>query len=218
MLKALAVITCYNYFMEPNPAPPPITPSGGQNNNYEFIMNPPGKAKKSLIPRGETAKQRLLIALAGGGVLLIVIILGISTLLGGKNNADSLLDIAQRQAEIIRVSELGYTKADSLVVRNLAITTKLTIQTSQKQTVERLNKLGVKVKDKDLALKKDSQTDQTLTTAGLNNTFDKTFTEIILSSLNDYRAEVKKLFSSTTNQTEKQLLAASYDGTGLLLE
>ncbi|HLB66465.1 MAG TPA: hypothetical protein VJJ78_02645, partial [Candidatus Saccharimonadales bacterium] len=62
------------------------------------------------------------------------------------------------------------------------------------------------------------QTDQTLTTAGLNNTFDKTFTEIILSSLNDYRAEVKKLFSSTTNQTEKQLLAASYDGTGLLLE
>ena len=204
--------------MEPSPTPPPFPIPQGEHSNYDFIFNPPGKRKKSIIPSGNSPKQRLLIAIAGGGILLIVIILGVSMLFGGKNNADALLDIAQRQAEIIRVSELGFLKAKGSEARNLAITTKLTLQTSETQTLDRLKKLHKKANDKTLALKKNAQTDQNLTDASLNNKFDTTFIEIMRSSLSDYQKAVKELYDTTGSKTEKQILAASYDGVTLLIK
>ncbi len=202
--------------MEPSPTPPPFIPNGKQN-NYDFILNPLPKKKKGLIPKGETAKQRILIVVIGGGLLLIIVILGISVLFGGKTNADALIDLAQRQTEIIRVSELGLQKAKAPEARNLAINSKLTVQTSANLTVERLQKLGQKPKEKDLILKKNTQTDQALTDAGLNNKFDSTFVETLRSLLTDYRLTVKKLYDTTSNQTEKQFLAASFDGVTLLI-
>lgn len=202
--------------MEPSPTPPPFIPNGKQN-NYDFILNPPPKKKKSLIPKGETAKQRILIAAAGGGLLLIVIVLGISVLFGGKTNADALIDLAQRQTEIIRVSELGLQKAKAPEARNLAINSKLTVQTSTNLTLDRLKKLGQKASEKTLALKKNANTDQTLTDAGLNNKFDSTFVKTLRSLLTDYRLTVKKLYDTTSSQTEKQFLAASFDGVTLLI-
>ena len=205
--------------MEPSPTPPPFIPSGNKNNqnNYDFIFNPPAKKKKGLLPGSNTPKERLLMAAVGGGVLLIILLLVIGMLFSGKSSTEALLDIAQRQTEIIRVSDLGLKKAKTSDARNLAINTKLTVQTSANFTLDRLEKLGEKIKPKTLALKTNTQTDQVLTNAGLNNKFDSTFVETLRSILTEYRQAVKKLYDTTSSQTEKQILAASFEGVTLLI-
>jgi len=68
-----------------------------------------------------------------------------------------------------------------------------------------------------LSQKKNTKTDQQLEAAAVNNKFDETFVQIIQSSLTTYRTAVKKAFDTTKNKTEKQFLASSYNGTGILI-
>ncbi len=194
----------------------PEQPAG--QNNYDFILNPEAKKKKTPLLAGNNPKQRILIIAAVGGVLLIVFFIFMSVVFGGKNSADSLLDLAQKQTEIIRVSDLGFRKAKSGVAKNLALNTKLTMQSSLNSTTERLAKLGTKPKPKTLALQKNIRTDQTLTTAGLNNKFDTTLVETIQKLLNDYRAALKTTYDASNSQADKQLLNSSYQAVSLLLE
>lgn len=199
------------------PAPPPMPLPASPSGHYDFILNPPSTKKKHLLPTSNSPKQRILIAVAFGGVMLIVLILVIGMLFGSKNNSATLIDLAAQQSEIIRVSDIGANKAKTPAAKNLAITTKLSLQTTQNQTLDHLKKLKNTVGTKELAQKKNTKTDQQLDAAAVNNKFDEIFIQIIRSSLSDYRTAVKKLYDTTSSKTEKQFLASSYNGAGILI-
>jgi hypothetical protein len=197
--------------------PPPITVSPSGQPNYDFIMNPETKKRKGLFPGGNSPKQRLLMVAIGGGILLVVIFMFLSLLFGGGNeDVTALVSITQEQEELIRVSDIGVQKSKTPATQNLAITTKLTIQTSQNQTLERLKKLGRNIKPKDLTLKKDSKTDETLDAAALSNRFDETFVQLLKNNLITYQASVRAAYDVSKSTPTRQVLGISYDSAGIL--
>lgn len=201
--------------MQPNapPAPPPAPLPNGNASNYDFIMNSP-QPKKGF----GSMKQRLLIVLVGGLVLLTIIIVVFAMLSGsGGSSVDNLTSLAQQQTEIARIADIGVQKSTSDATKNLAYTTKLSLLSSQQQTVAFLAKKGKKLNEKTLALKKNSTTDQRLSDAESNNTFDETFTKLLNDELTSYRTAVQAEFKTSTNNAERLILQDSFNGTSLLI-
>jgi hypothetical protein len=55
-----------------SPAPPPVTPTGNGQPQYDFIFNDNKPSKKSLLPANMSKKGRLLII--GASVLLLIML------------------------------------------------------------------------------------------------------------------------------------------------
>ena len=167
---------------------------------------------------GGSLKKRLFIV--GGGVTLLIIIAIVFFSVisgGGKGATQQLVEIAQEQTEIIRVADIGVTKAKGPTAKNLAITIKYSITTAQNDLLVVLEKLGSKPGAKILVLKKNANTDKVLDAAAANNNFDETFTETMKSELVAYQVDLKKAYDAASSQTTKQVLADSYNGAGVLI-
>ena len=147
-----------------------------------------------------------------GGVLLILIVL-VFALLSGGNKSPGLLEIAQTQQELIRVSEIGVQKAGSQNARNLAVSTDFTIRSSQKDMLSRLKKVKPKVLD----IKQNKKTDDLLTEAALNNRFDETFEKVIQQQLVEYQKLLKSTYDGTSNQKLQNILNGDFTSAGLLI-
>ncbi len=202
--------------MQPNApnARPPIAPS-----DYDFILNHgANKPKPSLLPGfGGSKKQRLLVMGLGGAILLMLIILGYSLLFGGNKN-QTVLEVAQSQQELIRVSTLGADKTTrGSAARALATTTELTLISNQKEVIAQLKKHGQKTNTKNLAVKKNAQTDAALQEAALNNRYDEVFTQLLQKQLVEYQKLLKTAYGSTSNQTLQNLLNSEFAQAGLLI-
>jgi hypothetical protein len=160
--------------------------------------------------------QRILVAAIGGGILLITIIVVMSLLFGGSGSP-TLLKVAQAQTELIRVSQLGSQKATSPSARALAVTTLLSVETAQKETVDKLKEQGQKTNDKLLGETKNSQTDAALTAAAQNNRYDETFRQIMESQLAEYQNLLQTAFNESKGASLKQTLSSHYSQAGLLI-
>lgn len=202
------------------PAPPPYSPppEGGSNPYDFFLNNNPTPKKRLSVGGGKSVKQRILIIVGGGAFLLTIIIISFSLLFGGTDKSTSqFISLAQQQTEIMRIADIGITKARDNSGKNLAINVKLSFTTAKLQTTDILKKHGAKVGEKELAAKKNSQNDQALEAAAVNNSFDVTFTKIIGESLAAYQADLKKTYDITTSKTEKQFLEGNYKSVGFLV-
>jgi hypothetical protein len=198
------------------PAQPAANPSdaGGQQNPYDFILKDAPKPKRNLLGGG-SFKSRLLIIAGGGLLLLVLAIVFISVLSSGNKGVNQqLLELAQEQTEIMRVSEIGIEKARSADTKNLATTIKYSVTSSRNDVLSIINK---KSTDKALTLKKNSSTDQTLDTAATNNNFDAVFTETMSNTLKTYQANVRTIYNATGNQKTKQTLSDTYNSAGVLI-
>ncbi len=197
--------------MQQNPSSP---------SDYDFILNHNPAPKRSIIPgAGSSLKQRILFVVIGGGVLLILIVLVASLLSGaGKEKGQRLLQIAQAQNELIRVSTLGVTKATSSNARALAITTQLSMETAQKDVLSQMQKQGQNTNPTTLAATKDSKTDDALAAAAQNNRYDETFLQIMHTSLTDYQNLLKTAFDESSSKSMQTLLNNEYLGAGLLID
>ena len=197
------------------------TPQPGQ---YDFFMNTPAPKKQPLFggagggSNGSKSK-RLLIVVGGGGLLLIVLIMFLSLLSGGNKRGDLLLGLAQQQAELIRVTDLAKAEpaARSTATQLLAVNTGVSIKSSHVETLALLKTAGVKSAEKKLGLKQNPKTDERLTAAAQDNTYDQVFEEIVKTQLEAYQSTAKTLYQSATSQNEKQLLDEAYTGAALLL-
>ncbi len=205
-------------FMSEFPAQPPVAPSEGHHPDYEFIMNPGAPKKKGMLAAGGSTGQRVMIVIGLVVFLLIIFVLFLSFLSGGKDSSQKLLGLAQEQTEMLRISDVGIIKARESTAKDLAVDTRLTIQTDHNNTVDRLSKLGKKANAKELGLKRSSQTDQALDSAAINNKFDEEFIKIIQAQLTAYRTNLKDAFDSTSSKVEKEFLEAGYASTNLLLK
>lgn len=219
--------------MDPNQQPlPPSQPAGPQAtppsgdfnaNQYDFIMNPGQKPKRSLLPGG---KQKWII-LAAGGLIVVMVVMILGTLLfgggGGNSSSDQLLKVVKQQREIIRVSENGMNKAGGTEAKKLAGTTKLVVTTDNADLLSYLQRQKVKVDSKQLAStpsEKSAQakTDNELETAELNGRFDEVFLRIMTSLLEEYQKALASAHNTSENKNTKELLTKQSDNVPLLLD
>jgi hypothetical protein len=202
----------------PAPAPPPVDLPSASQTPYDFIMQSQN-SNKSKFGTGGSPKSRFIFLAIVGGVLfsLIIIVIAIVTS-SGKSGTQSLISLAQEQNEIIRVSDIGVSKARTADAKNLAAITAYSFRSTQADTLALLAKQGHKLKTKDLALKQNSATDSELNTADLNNRFDETFKKLLATSLATYQQDVKHIYDTTSSKSEKTVLSTSYNGVSLLVD
>lgn len=196
----------------------PGQPQSPQN-PYDFIMNPGQGPKKPWLPLslgGKSRKARLAILLGGALAALVLLLFLFSLFTGGNDISKQLLGLTQEQAEIIRVSAIAKDKARKTDTLNFAISTNVSVASSQQQFLAVVKK-DQKVDSKILDIKKNTQTDQKLTSAALNNNFDEVFMEEMQKELASYQRNLREAFNATSSSKTKQLLQSAYNGVDTLL-
>lgn len=163
-------------------------------------------------------KKRILVVAVLVFVLITAAIV-VSALISNasKGKTETLLKVAQQQAELIRVAELGSAKAKGPVAQNLAITTKLSLLTDQKSLTTYIGKQGLKTTPALLAGGKDSKTDTQLTNAEQTNRFDEVFLDIMQRDLAEYQSSLQKAFNETEGKSGKEVLTNAFNNTKLLV-
>lgn len=192
-----------------------MPPYQQQNQNpYDFILNA-GQGPQ----RGGPSKAKRILIVAVLGMLLLTIGIVVMGLLSsaGKEGRQTLLSIAQQQEELVRVADMGTQKARSPIAQNLAITTKLSIASAQKDLLDYMRAQGIKTGPKELALGKNSKTDDELTAAEQNNRYDEALTATLQKQLNAYQNSLRKAHSEAAGKSGKELLSTAYNHAGLLL-
>ncbi len=216
----------------PPPVGPPIQPSGAPSGDgtpppdYGFITQPPKPPRRSLglpsLPSNGPPFLRIAIVLGGLLVLLILFVI-IKSLLSGGGNTQALTTVAQDQQEMIHILTNGTTASTqqqavlSSADQNFAATAQLSLTSAQNQLIVYLKNNGKKVSTKTLNLKVSPATDQQLTTAASNSTYDTTFRQVMQSKLTNYEAALKAAYKQTKGRKGRQLLSNEYNGAQLLL-
>lgn len=190
-----------------------------QQNQYDFIMNgSPKPPRNPLLGTGLGARIAVI-----AGLLIIIIIIGavINSFLtkGDRVQTDRLVEIAQTQTEIIRVSSLAKDKAKDINTLNLAVSTRLSVESSHQEVKASLAARGVKGKslNKKLAASKNPKTDAALDEATKNSRFDETFLTIINKQLTDYQKLLQAAYPGSKTK-ERSVLTASYENAGRLVK
>ncbi len=201
----------------PAPGPPPINPNQNGGSQYSFITDPYKPVKRSLFSFGSTKKSRILLVV--GGLVGLAMIGGlIALVIGGLDSAakQDWLTLAQKQQELIRISDEGSKKAQNRDTKNLATTTKIALESSQAGVNSLAKKNGAAINSKTLALGKDAKTDAALKTAEQTNQFDSAFQKILQTELNEYQAILKKLYENTNSNSTKTGLTNAYNNAQIL--
>jgi len=190
-----------------------------EQSQYDFIMNPGKPPKKPLVPTlGDGAPMtRRILFVVGGGLVLIAVLWVVSTILFGGDNNAGITKIVQQEEEIARVATEG-TEASRADIRGAATNTQLSLNSQQQEWLLFLAEGGTEVGEEQQKLLQNAGTDQQLETARANNTFDKTFLDVMRSYLTDYASTLQTTFNATSNVTEQALLKSHFDQTQLLLE
>lgn len=198
--------------------PPSVTGHPTGHNPYEFIVNP-NTPKKGLGLFGGNDFIKKIIFLVGGAVVLMVVAATILSALGPKTDSTtSLISIAQRQQEIIRVASIGSGQATGPTASNFTTNVALSVTSNQNDVLTYLGSKGTKLNAKKLALDRNTQTDKLLADATAASTFDSVVTQTLTSQLTTYQTSLRTAYKQTSSQKTKQLLQNCYNATTLLLE
>ncbi|MBP7857985.1 hypothetical protein KA016_02885 [Candidatus Saccharibacteria bacterium] len=193
-------------------APTPGTPQ----NPYDFIVNPQVDSKKSKLGNGNNA-MRILLVVGGIVTVLIVIAFVFVTIFSKSTPSPSLTAIVQQQQEIIRIATQGEQQAGTDTTKNLAYNIDLSVGTSQSQLKSYLAKHNVKITAKELALKKDPNTDKLLMNAKATSTYESALQKVFASQLQTYISDLQKAYDDTSSKTLRTVLADSYKAGKTLL-
>lgn len=197
--------------------PPPSTAAPTDPSNpYDFIVNPAPVAKKSFLA-GSTGPLKLLIII-GFATAVIVLLAVVFTLIFSKSSTTpTLTTIVQEQQELIRIATQGETKAADEATKAYAYNVDLSISTNQRQLLAYLSEHGKTVKEKELALKKDSATDKLLANAQATSTYDSTLKKVLAAQLQTYLTDIQTAFKETSNTELREILDKSYSAGKTLL-
>lgn len=194
----------------PSPAPPPIQPKPSGSNPYSFITDPGKPVKKKLLPSGGTKQGRIMIVVGGilGLAVIAVIVIAVINSLGNAQKQE-WLTLAQQQQELIRISDIGSTKAKDRETKNIATTTRLSLTSSQPFINTLAKRNGAVFTSKTLTTGKDSRVDAQLTTAEQTNRFDSVFLQVLNQKLLAYEKQLNKLEQGASGNTKASLAAAA---------
>lgn len=193
-------------------APPPMQPAPG----YEFLNNEP--QKKSIVPGGGSKKGRVIVVVAGAFLLLFIGIV-VAAILGNAGNGtkNDLIRAVQQQAELVRISEIGTKDATGPEARNLAVTTNLSLASSQESLRALATKAGAKLDKQAINAGLNEQTDKDLEQAKQINRFDEVFTELLQTQLLAYQQTLKRIHDAAQNESSKTTLAELYNNATALV-
>lgn len=208
--------------------PPNQVPGPGQQNPYQqppqdpyaFIMNnePPKKGSGFNFSSNSMAVRIAVVVI--GLMLLIIAFTTINSLISRSANAqtDRLIEVAQAQTEIMRVSRIAEDDATDLKTRTYAYNVSLSTDSSLRQVKGLLQKRGKSEKSlaKTLAAGKNAKTDAALEEAKKNNRFDDTFLALMNNEIVDYQKLIQTAYENGNN-TEKKTLTASFESTKYLV-
>lgn len=185
------------------------------NNPYEFITNPQSPKRQARF--GRTPLQRTIIVVGSVSLLLIIFVAGASLLNRSANEQkDKLVRLAQTQAEIARVAEIGEKDGVGRETKTLAAIANQGLISAQNETTELLAQRGTKLNNSSLSALKSKQTDAELEAATSRSSFDDTFNSVLDRLLEDYMTQLKSAQTSGNNR-EKEVLSANFQEAELLL-
>lgn len=189
---------------------------GMPQNPYDFIVNPQVDSKKSKLGNGNNAMRILLV---GGGIVTVLIVIAFVfvTIFSKSTPSLSLTAIVQQQQEIIRIATQGEQQAGTDTTKNLAYNIDLSVGTSQSQLKSYLAKHNVKITAKELALKKDPNTDKLLANAKATSTYESALQKVLASQLQTYITDLQKAYDGTNSKALRTVLADSYKAGKTLL-
>ena len=183
-------------------------------NPYDYILNPPSNSSK---PAAFNPKNKLLFSVlfVVGVLVLVVIVISIFSALT-KKDYSSYISLAGKQTEIVRVADLGLTKARSTDTKNYIATIRQTIQSEKNETVKFLVKNKRKVNEKQLLLARNSETDKALAAAENSSTYDETLIRTINQLVTSYQKSAKDATKSPSGPSEKALATRIRSDTAIL--
>lgn len=202
----------------PNQAPPPMSQPSESDDPYKFIFDPNKEPARKLMPSTNTKRGRIVVI--GVGVIILLILFSfVGSLISnaGQAGTKDLIELTQRQQEIVRIAQIGITKSKGQDARNLAINTQLTVASDQQQLLVKLKKSNKKLSPKELGLRQNNRTDALLVQADQNNQFDVTFIKTITSQLTSYQKSINKSYDTNTGKTIRGLLKAEYNNATILI-
>ena len=201
---------------EAPPAPPP-PPSAG-NEQYDFIFTPGEQPpeKKTLLSGDNPKRNRMLLVGVGAVVFIICASIVFNFISGlGRENTDALVSAAKQQQELIRVASIGVEKSKTQAAKNIAITTKLSMQSEQAEMQAALKAAKLNPR-KILVGSQNAKTDAALTNAEQNNRFDEEFLSIMTTSLKSYQETVRTAYNNAVSQKLKTALTTQYKSANAL--
>jgi predicted outer membrane protein len=190
-----------------------MEPEKNPNSQYDFIMN---VDKKPRLTTGKKTRHLLIIIIvlliATGGAIAYSMLAGT-----GKSSTVNLVSLAQKQTEIIRITDIATQKSANPDTKALASTIGYTATSNEIELEKLIKSGGTKLNAQTLAGARDTLADTKLNTAGLNNTFDPIFREVITAKLTDYQSALQEAFTQTSDANVKKFLSSSYDQITLIL-
>jgi hypothetical protein len=200
--------------MPPNNYPNPNMPS----DPYAFMNNGSSPRRSPSFINPQTTKGRVIL-FGSLAVVLVIVFVVVMSILGSADRAKSqqYIELGQRQAEIIRLTALGETKARSLETRSYALTVRFTMLHSQSSVNKVIDGRGISSKQlsKELTKSKNTASDQLLTEAERNNRFDETFKELIDSEIAKFQQQINAVAEGST-KAEKRILEETFKDASLL--
>ena len=199
----------------PGQAPAPAPANNGQ---FDFIVNADHNAGNGFFGANAPLKTRILVVAVGAAVLLTLalVLVAVISQVGSINSAD-LVGVAQRQAELARISQSPVTSADAQPTRNFAATTMLSLVSEQQSIVHFLAQHGTTVSAQVLQARKNTQTDTTLKNAQTSGSYDQTYISLAQTQLQAYSQALKQAFQNAPTIAEKLLLQDAYNQAQLLI-
>ena len=203
----------YHGIMYPDQSNQPLPPN---QNQYDFILN---HQKRTPVDWLSSAGLPIRIGIVAGGLLgLLLLFVIFSSLIGSGNDSSSqLTDIAQRQAELIRISS-SVPNAAAPTIQNLAASVKLTMSSDQHTLVSLLAQNNKAIDEKTLAARRSQTTDTQLTHAQQDGTYDTALTSVIEQQLSVYIQIVQQAFTASHSHSERSILQADYAHGQLLVD
>jgi hypothetical protein len=197
---------------------PPLNNSGGASghNPYEFIMSP--NSKKHALGLGGASFAKQITLIGSGAVLLIILLVVGFSLFAPKGNTASVLAVAQRQQEIVRIAESANRLLTTQNVQNFVINTDVVVNSDQQKTLTYLSSHGVKPKGKSLALDHDTKTDQLLDSAKAAGNYEPIVAQTLQDQLSTYKNELQTAYKASTSTAAKKLLQQNFKNAEALLE
>lgn len=195
-----------------------MQPQSPDNNPYDFITESPTSSKKPLFGRGSHLPKIFLVL----GILTAVTIIAViaASLLGGDSGGSktTYTRLLQQQTEIVRIADLASKDAQSSTVKNFAVTTSQTLQSTKADLTALAKSAGADIEPKTLLLGKDSATDKALTTAAQINNYDAVFAKILTDQLTEYSKTLQELLNSTPKTKSRNTLNSALDSVKILIK
>lgn len=182
--------------------------------DYSFLeSNQESSGYFDFFTKADKKTRTKMIGFGGGILLLVLLVVGLLFSGGSDDLQTRLITVAQKQNEIIRITEIGEDKARSQEILTVSIVTKASMGSAQNQIK---GVVSGSISNEVLRRLESSQTTNELNSAEQANRFDEIYLEILEAELESYLASLETAGNRASGNT-LQLLDRLYREGELIL-